>query len=99
MPTVHAVGHLPKLYLASSFGSDTSDGPTTESDAGDVVEVPIDVDTTGKEVANSDFDPKNLTREEVWLTILRIDDVESTLRVVSQNHEDTLMESLRTRKY
>lgn len=60
----------------------TSETAAVESDAGEVVEVPIVEDTTGKEIALCDFDPQSYTLDEARLTVFQIDEVRNLLRAV-----------------
>lgn len=95
---MRSVRRLLDPHLAPALGLHNSEVTPVESEAEDVVEVPIDKDTTGNEVAVHDFDPQKYKREEVWLTVLKLNDVKSPLRADFQIHEEKSMESPRTSK-
>lgn len=91
---VRAVRHLRSRHPAPSLDPHTSEVAAAGSDAEDVFKIPIDDDTTGREISVRDFEPQSYTRDEVWLTILQVGDVKNLLRVVFQAHEVKLMEFL-----
>lgn len=70
-----------------------------ERSSEDIVEVPIDDDVTGKDVAGCPFDRQTCRREEAQLTIFQTSKVQNALCTVLQKHEDKLLESLRAKKY
>lgn len=83
---------------ASSLGFYSSRMAAAESDAKVVFEVSINSTTNRKEVAVHGFDPPSYSREEVWLTIFEVDEVENSLCTAFQTHGERLVRSARTRK-
>lgn len=81
--------------LASSAGPHTFVIANVESSAKDAVEAFIKKDRTGNAAVVCIFDPHIYKREENLLTTYRLDRVQKPSRVVSQKHQDDLLESLR----
>lgn len=82
-----------------SFGPFTSEVTAIESDAEDVVKDSIEDSTTGKVIADRDFNSQSYTPNEVWLTIFQVGDVTNSFLAVSQTQENKVMESLGRSKY
>lgn len=70
-----------------------------ESSPEEVVEVLIGDDIAEKEVAARRLDLQTYRREEAWLTVVLVGDVQNPLCGDSQNRENDLLECLRANEY
>lgn len=84
---------------ASSHGLHCSVGANVGISAEHIFRAAIDYEMTKKKVAVRPFDPQTYTCEEVWLTILHIDEIQSPLQAALQKPDDDLPESPRASKY
>lgn len=96
---MRAAGQSPSPPPASSSGLYAFEVVAGESNAKNVVETPIDNNTSGKKIAGCSFNPQRCTRGQVWLIIFQVDDIRVPLCAGSQSSEDKLVESFRTKRY
>lgn len=82
---------------ASAASPHTSVSACVQSKAEKVVRVFTDAGVTGKKVTVCTFDPQKYKREEFWLTLLQLNEVENRLRDYLERHENDLVQSLRAK--
>lgn len=82
-----------------SLGLHSSVVADVESSSQDVVEVFMDDDVAGKEVAVRSLDPQTHRLKDVLLTISQVSEVQKQLGAVSRKREDDLLQSRRANKY
>lgn len=70
-----------------------------ESSFEDAVDVSMEDNVAGKEVAVRPFNPQTYKREQIRLSSSQVDEVQNPLRALSEKHEDDLLGSLRAKKY
>lgn len=90
---------LASLEPASSAGLHFYDVADVENSLEDAVEVHVDDDAVGSKVADRPLDQQIYRRKNVWLTVLQVDKVQSSLRAASQKHEDGSPKSLLAKMY
>lgn len=91
---MRAVSSSAVFKLTFSVGPHSSVAANVERSLKNFVEVPIDADVAGREVAARPSDPHTCRREEVWLTISHVDKVQISLQAVSQNHGENFTQLL-----
>lgn len=99
MHALRTLNRSPSPHSASPLVLHTSEMAAAESDPKDVVEAPIDDDTTGRQLNVPNPDSQRYTLQEVWLTSSQVDKVENPLRTIFQIHDNRLGESFRTKTY